>query len=187
MSYAWLVRHKSDLQIAIDAGLLDKDTKWDQWSRFMLDFLDHVDPKTLSQVSVRYRYGELRLSRLNKLYRFGAAGLSLRNIVHGFMSGSVRYTTFFERNFAWTLAAFVYISVALSAMQVALGTDKGTGQRIFQDFSYVMSMLSIGSVLFAVVAMIFVWSILFWFYLLSTIRYCKRVTAEREKASDARA
>ncbi|KAM6514131.1 hypothetical protein FALCPG4_015291 [Fusarium falciforme] len=137
LSYAWLVCYKSDLRIAGEAGLLPVNIDWNAWT-------------------TRYGYSELRLSRLKTLYRFGAASFSLRNVVYGFMSGSTRYTTFFERNFGWILAVFVYMSVVLSAMQVALATERFGDDIPFQQFSYGMALLSMAFVLAAVAFMLLV-------------------------------
>ncbi|KAF5669915.1 kinesin light chain [Fusarium denticulatum] len=136
VSYVWLVRHPSDLRVASGAGLLPADIDWNDWVVFVTDLNVRLDSTMLCNVDLRYRYGELRLSRLNTLYRLGLAGFSLRNVVYGFMSGSVRYTTFFERNFGWILGVFVYVTVVLSAMQVALATDKFSNSDNFQQFSY---------------------------------------------------
>ncbi|PCD23156.1 hypothetical protein AU210_014679 [Fusarium oxysporum f. sp. radicis-cucumerinum] len=136
VSYVWLVRHPSDLRVASGAGLLPADIDWNDWVAFVTHLNLRLDSTMLCNVDRRYRYGELRLSRLNTLYRLGLAGFSLRNVVYGFMSGSVRYTTFFERNFGWILAVFVYVTVVLSAMQVALATDKFSNSDNFQQFSY---------------------------------------------------
>ncbi|KAG8664586.1 uncharacterized protein FPOAC1_013366 [Fusarium poae] len=35
VSYAWLVRHKSDLRVAIEAGLLPVDIHWNDWVTFV--------------------------------------------------------------------------------------------------------------------------------------------------------
>ncbi|KAJ4267003.1 hypothetical protein NW762_003101 [Fusarium torreyae] len=185
VSYAWLVRYKSDLRIASEAGLLPADIHWNDWVTFVTDLNVRLDSTTSCEVNRRYRYGELRLSRLNTLYRLGLAGLSLQNVVYGFMSGSVRYTTFFERNFGWMLAVFVYVTVVLSALQVALATDRFGSSNHFQQFSYGFALLSIALVFAAVVVMLFVWWSLFWFHLLSTIQYCKRVTLQGRQGSHA--
>ncbi|KAJ3454429.1 hypothetical protein MRS44_018323 [Fusarium solani] len=185
LSYAWLVCYRSDLRIAVEAGLLPANIDWNAWTAFMMDFTSHIDTSTLCQVDSRYGYSELRLSRLNTLYRFGTAGFSLRSVVYGFMSGSTRYTTFFERNFGWILAVFVYMSVVLSAMQVALATERFGDDIRFQQFSYGMALLSMAFVLAAVAIMLLVWLTLFWFHLLSTAQYCKRVAAQRRARSRA--
>ncbi|KAK7582825.1 hypothetical protein V3481_012123 [Fusarium oxysporum f. sp. vasinfectum] len=183
VSYVWLVRHPSDLRVASGAGLLPADIDWNDWVVFVTHLNVRLDSTMLCNVDRRYRYGELRLSRLNTLYRLGLAGFSLRNVVYGFMSGSVRYTTFFERNFGWILAVFVYITVVLSAMQVALATDRFSNSANFQQFSYGLALLSIAFVLAAVVIILFVWWSLFWFHLLSTMQYCKQAASQRKQRS----
>ncbi|KAJ0131004.1 Uncharacterized protein HZ326_25900 [Fusarium oxysporum f. sp. albedinis] len=185
MSYVWLVRHNSDLRAASGAGLLPADIDWNDWVAFVTNLNIRLDGTTFCEANRRYRYGELRLSRLNTLYRLGLAGFSIRNVVHGFMSGSVRYTAFFERNFGWILAVFVYLTVVLSAMQVALATDRFGRSGHFQQFSYGLALLSIAFALAAVFVMLFVWWSLFWFHLLSTIQYCKQMASQRRQSSRA--
>ncbi|KAK2666972.1 hypothetical protein RAB80_017393 [Fusarium oxysporum f. sp. vasinfectum] len=185
VSYVWLVRHKSDLRVASGAGLVSADIDWNDWVAFVTDLNVRLDSTTLREANRRYRYRELGLSRLNTPYRLGLAGFSLRNVVHGFMSGSIRYTTFFERNFGWILAVFVYVTVVLSAMQVALATDRFSKCDDFQRFSYGLALLSIAFVLAEVVAMLFVWWSLFWFHLLSTMQYCKQAASQRRIRSRA--
>jgi hypothetical protein len=183
VSYLWLLRHKSDLRIASGAGLLPVDIDWNNWVAFVTNLNIRLDSTAFCEANYRYRYGELRLTRLNTLYRLGLAGFSLQNVVYGFMSGSLRYTTFFERNFGWILAVFVYVTVILSAMQVALATDRFVSSDHFQQFSYGLALLSIAFVLAVVAVMLFVWWSLFWFHILSTIQYCKRVASRQGQRS----
>lgn len=185
MSYVWLVRHKSDLRVAIETGLLPEGISWSNWEAFVTDLNIGPENTTSSQINRRYRYGELRLSRLNTLHRLGLAGLSLRNLVYGYMSASMRYTTFFERNFSWILGVFVYITVVLSAMQVALATDRFGSSVSFQQFCYGIAVLSMAFVFAATAVMLFVWWSLFWFHLLSTRRYYKKVASQRRQGSSS--
>ncbi|KAI8631125.1 hypothetical protein F5Y19DRAFT_425138 [Xylariaceae sp. FL1651] len=180
LSYTWLICYKSDHRIAVDHGLLPADIPYDAWNAFALD-LGKYDggPSSLHQVSARYQYGELRLSRLNHLYRLGAAGLLMWNLVFGFTSRSTRYPAFFQRNFGWVVAVFGYFTVLLSAMQVALATERFRSDTAFQNFSYGIAILSVAFVLVAAAIMLLVWSFMFWFHLLSTIRYLRRVESQR--------
>ncbi|KAK1569876.1 uncharacterized protein LY79DRAFT_594637 [Colletotrichum navitas] len=99
--YAWLVGTRSDIGIARDTSLVPSDVEWDFWTALIRDVLHHEKIRASCEVDSRYAYGELWLSRLNSLYQFGAPGLSLQNLVFGYMSGSQRYTAFFGRNFGW--------------------------------------------------------------------------------------
>ncbi|KAJ1323129.1 DUF6601 domain-containing protein [Microdochium nivale] len=179
-SYTWLIRSKPDLKLAHETGLLPADIDWPSWTRLAHDILDHPSCEIWRAVDKRYTYGELRLSRLNTLYRLGFAGLSPRNVVAGFMTGSQRYTTLFERNFGWLVAVFVYITVVLSAMQVALATGRPDNGAQFQDVCYVVAIASMVLVLAATAVALLVWGGLFWFHLLSTIWYHRRIRSWRQ-------
>lgn len=184
VSYIWLINNKNDFNVALQSGLLPDTLRWETWAALVPDILDHIDTHSLTEIDRRYIYGELRLSRLSSLYRFGAAGFSTFNLVHGFMTSSERYNTFFERNFGWVLAFFLHVTVVLSALQVALATDRLQSNGPFQAFSYGITILSLGLVAAASGLMLLVWLGLFMFHLLSTIQYCKKVASERHRASE---
>jgi hypothetical protein len=179
LSYAWLVRHKSDLDIARDIGLLSKNIEWPNWVEFLEAFLDNINLETLSQVNERYKYGELRLSRLNLIYRLFPPSYSLTNFIRGYKAGSTWYNAFFKRHFKWMLAVFVVLSVFLSALQVGLTTyvlqDNGT----FQRFSYVFVIAALIAVAASATLVFLAWLGLFWYHLLSTQRYNRAIDCRR--------
>jgi hypothetical protein len=166
LSYAWLVRHQSDLAIAHEIGLLAKDIAWPDWVQFLDAFLDNINLVTLSDVSKRYRYGELRLSRLNIIYRLTPPAYSFRNVIRGFKAGSTWCNAFFGRHFRWTLAAFATLSVLLSAFQVGLATSGLQSSDSFQRASYGFTVAALVAVMGSAAAMFFVWLVLFWYHLL---------------------
>jgi len=177
LSYTWLVSHPSDFRIAKEAGALPEDMTWEAWTALARDLHRlHSRPFLVDQ---RYHYGELRLSRLNSLYRINPSTFSLHNLVHGFMPTSTWHTAFFERNFAWILVVFIYVTVVLSAMQVGLATARLQRNSPFQSVSYVIALTSIAVVVAAIISGLIVWFGLFWYHLLSTIHYAKK--AERER------
>jgi hypothetical protein len=92
------------------------------------------------KIDGRFNYGELRLSRLNKIYNIRQA-----SILRGYMSHWqwTRYGDFFQENLAWLTAATVYIAVVLGAMQVGLATDTLVANRTFQLASYGFTVFSI--------------------------------------------
>ena len=65
LSYLWLVASKSDLKIAHEAGLLSTAIAWKHWASFSQAVSNGIDYEHLQNISPRYLYGELRLSRLN--------------------------------------------------------------------------------------------------------------------------
>jgi uncharacterized membrane protein len=134
-----------------------------------------------AHINPRYYYGELRLNRLNTLYRFNPTTFTLKSFVFGFMATPTWYTQFFERNFSWILAAFIYISVILSAMQVGLATSYLQDNAPFQSLSFGVALTSIAIVVAVILIMLAVWIVLFWFHLGSTMRYARRETMKRRK------
>lgn len=179
LSYAWLVRYKSDLDIAKAAGLVSEDIEWPAWVAFLEVFLDNIDLESLSDVNERYRYGELRLSRLNSIYRLIPPERSVRSFIRGYRGGSTWYNEFFGRHFKWMLVVFGIFSVFLSALQVGLATRKLQGNRHFQDVSYVFAIISLVALGACVLLVFSVWLALFWYHLLSTWRNDRRVDRRR--------
>ena len=184
LSYAWLVRHKSDLAIAKESGLMSTDIEWPSWIEFLEAFLDKINLQTLSNVNRRYQYGELRLTRLNTIYRLLPPAYCLENLMRGYRSVSTWHSAFFERNFKWMLAVFALFSVFLSALQVGQSTNRLQNNRAFQRISYgfvVASLVALG----ASVALIFaVWLSLAWYNFLSTWRNDRAVKRRRRYPSD---
>ncbi|KAH6852689.1 hypothetical protein B0T12DRAFT_415758 [Alternaria alternata] len=179
LSYAWLVTYECDLDIAQDTGLLSKDVDWHKWIKFQDTFLDNIDLVTMSDINKRYKYGELRLSRLNAIYRVAPPTYSLRNLIRGYKTGSTWYNAFFERHFRWMLGAFAIFSVLLSALQVGLATSVLQGNQPFQRASYGFMVFSLVAVVVSAVAVFSVWFLLFWYHLLSSRRNDKAVDQKR--------
>jgi hypothetical protein len=182
LSYAWLVCQESDFRIATELCLLPKGVEWQQWTTLIADFLSQMDLHSLKGVSNRYRYGELRLTRLNKIYRLLL--ISPKNLVYGYMSASTWYKSFFSRNFAWLLAVFAYLSIILSALQVGLATTSLQGSESFQLASYGFTVTSVVAVAVSVFAIFLVWLFLFVYHLLTVWRYNRYVSRKRAKGHE---
>ena len=134
-SYAALITHESDLLIAQEKHLIPAEVGWPAW-RILVAQLDteHIYPR----IDERFHYGELRLSRLNKIYV-----LSQRPILRGYMSQWQQYGSFFQDNFAWLASATVFIAIVLTAMQVGLATKTLADNDAFQSASYGFTVFSI--------------------------------------------
>jgi hypothetical protein len=182
LSYAWLVRHKSDLDNAKESGLVSKNIEWPNWVEFLEAFLDNINLETLSDVNKRYKYGELRSSRLNAIYRFIPPAYSMKKFIRGYRAGSTWYNAFFGRYFKWMLAVFAVLSVFLSAIQVGLATRILQDNGAFQSVSYGFALAAVVAVVGSVAVVFFVWLGLSWYYLLSTRRYAKAVDRRRRNA-----
>ncbi|KAH7385973.1 hypothetical protein BKA66DRAFT_461254 [Pyrenochaeta sp. MPI-SDFR-AT-0127] len=179
LSYAWLVCYKSDLEIAKEAGLLPRDIEWPEWAKFMECFLESVNLETLGNINKRYKYGELRLSRLNAIYRIVPPEYSLKNLIRGYQQGSTWYNAFFGRHFKWMLVVFATLSVLLSALQVGLATSTLQDNGPFQNVSYGLTVASLVTVAASIWVGFCAWLILFWYHLVSSWRNDRAVARLR--------
>ncbi|KAK5010087.1 hypothetical protein LTR28_011877 [Elasticomyces elasticus] len=107
--------HESDLVIAQQdhLRLVPKDVSWTQFCGFISAFVDTKD----TDVSGRYYYGELRLSRLN-LY----APLLFRTFHYEQVYG--QYGDYFARLYGPVLFVFAVLSTVLNAMQVEMAVEQ---------------------------------------------------------------
>lgn len=137
-SYYYLIVHESDFAIACkdDARLLPANITWAQFCNFSTRFNEIRD----SQVSTRYHYGELRLTRLN-LY----AKLFIRKFQYEQIHG--QYGAYFSRFYGPLLFVFAIWSLFLGAMQVELGVETLSASRweAFWDACRWFSVLTLGA------------------------------------------
>jgi hypothetical protein len=144
LSYAWLVCSEADFALARDKRLLPDWLTWEAWSTLIAHFLAPVDLADAARRGFdrRYRFGELRVRRLNLIYRL-APDLRGRFVFAGYFFGEYQFDAYFRRNFSWLLIAFAYTSVVISAMQLGLATSLLSGSEAFQWASYVFAVISI--------------------------------------------
>ncbi|KFZ09501.1 hypothetical protein V501_05553 [Pseudogymnoascus sp. VKM F-4519 (FW-2642)] len=151
LSYIWLVFNESDFQMAMDNSdhprLLPEGITYQEWCSFIVDFMKGYDFEDIEQINPRYRFGELRLNRLNSIYRikFGT-----QHLIRGYFYDYHEFGTFLEENFAWILTFFGYVAIVLTAMQVGLATKQLVDNDAFHDASYGFTVFSIASPLVAV-------------------------------------
>ena len=150
LSYIWLIGRKSDLRIAHERGLISRSISWEQWVSFVSAVLKRLDCQTLANINIRYRRGELRISRINWIYRLCSRTRNPTTFFRGFLYGYRNYGTFVERNLAWLASAAIYTVLVLTAMQVGLATDRLGHSVAFQRASYGFTVLSIVSPLIVV-------------------------------------
>ena len=143
LSYSWLVCTKLDLKIAQDHLLLPNTISWQQWVRFSRATLQNLDFLKFQNINARYRYGELRLQRLNWIYRFGSKEANFTNFLRGYWFPHHRYATYFQQNTRWLVGFIGYMLLVLTAMQVGLATDRLRYSGPFQNASYGFTAFSI--------------------------------------------
>jgi hypothetical protein len=110
-TYFFLIQYGSDLQIAQDPALslVPKEVTWLQFCRFSANLNDIAD----DEVSGRYHYGEIRLTRLN----YYAPVLLGR--AH-YQRVNYQYRAYFARMQGPVISAFAFFSILLNCMQVTL-------------------------------------------------------------------
>ena len=114
-TYFYLIKHESDFRVAQRPYLclVPQRVSWKQFC----DFSERFDEIRDADVAERYRYGEIRLTRLN-LY----AKLLLRRwYFHRLHS---QYGSYFGRFYGPFLFLFGVLSVCLSAMQVEASVEQ---------------------------------------------------------------
>jgi hypothetical protein len=108
---------------------------------------EHIYPA----IDERFIYGELRLSRLNKIFK-----LNQRPILRGYVYRWQQYGSLFQEYFGLLAAVTVYVAIILTAMQVGLATDKLSKSKAFMNASYGFTVLSIlGPLIIAVLIFLF--------------------------------
>ena len=175
LSYAWLICHQSDVKIAHQLGLLPAEIHWEQWTSFVEDLLQHLDLQSPDTINERYRFGELRLTRLNWIYPCSTNNFKFRNFQRGYFQGPEWYSQFLSDNFGWLVAVFVYVSIVLSAMQVGLGTRKLADDKRFQHVSYGFSVFAIAMPAIVVAVMFITTAVVVSYNVRATRRYNRKV------------
>ncbi|KAL3465244.1 hypothetical protein BJX64DRAFT_275341 [Aspergillus heterothallicus] len=126
-SYAALIQYESDFQLACEHHLLPPDITWLEWVEFIHELLTKIN---YEEINPRYLFGELRLSRLNKIY-----ALRLGYVLRGYKFSYHTYGQLFSDYLAPITAATIYVALVLTAMQVGLATDSLNGNQAFQNVS----------------------------------------------------
>lgn len=158
LSYSKLILHQSDFNIAIEVGLLPRSMDWQAWCLLS----SNIGQIPVQDVNRRYRYGELRLRRLNQIYKFCKGKMAYHSVY-------TQYDHFFTQNFAWLLLLFAYLTIVLTAMQVVLATPSVTN--LFKDISYWFGVFSILTVAMGVFLMLLLFVLLFTYNMIVTLRY----------------
>lgn len=113
-TYFYLIQYESDLRIAQDPALclIPKEVTWAQFCQFTA----HLNDITDNEVSGRYHYGEIRLTRLN-YYAPVLLGKSQYQRVN------YQYRAYFARIQGPLISAFAFFSILLNCMQVSLAAS----------------------------------------------------------------
>jgi hypothetical protein len=175
VSYSWLVGHPSDFYIAKEAHLLPEQVTYEKWSAFMFAFFEKFDVAK-TPIAPRYRYGDLRLARLNAISRY-VPHLWFQQPIRGFYYLHHTYSSFFSQRFRWiTIRLFAYMAIVLTAMQVGLATDLANDKTFLKASKW----FTIGSIILPLLLGVLV-ALLFVFYFLVNAIFAKIVERRRRK------
>lgn len=133
-TYVAMLSHESDFYIAKEKHLIPGEIEWPDWRQFSGEIISSYDSL---RVDPRFRYGELRLGRLNKIYFFWQTPLTKH------MSSWNQYSSFWRDNFGLLAASTVYLVVVLTALQVGLATKALEKNDSFQRVSYGFAVFSL--------------------------------------------
>ena len=114
-TYYHLIRHQSDFDLAIENRLIPQHITWWGFALFRAESSNIQD----TEVSQRYAFGEIRLSRLNLF-----AKIFLRRF--NYQEVHWQYSERFSRFYGPLLFVIGLLSVALSAMQVEMAVEQVT-------------------------------------------------------------
>jgi hypothetical protein len=119
-SYVHLIKCQSDINVAKEKKLINIGRNLDDEA--LLRFLHSFESVSDQDVTPRYQYGELRLSRINLYIKFYEGRLHYRKMHWQYGD----YLSSFVTPFAFV---FALVSAALSAMQVVLAAQPLNGNQ----------------------------------------------------------
>ncbi len=186
-TYSYLVRYECDFRLASSdehqLALIPKDDgsvsadgsdhiTFERFARFIAPFQKLPD----DSVSPRYRYGELRLSRLNMYARIFLRKLTFHHI-------DAQWGAYLRRFLAPILSIFAVLSVALSTMQVELGVQGSLQDSppIWTRFAYASRWFSCLVLVVIAITVIF-FSLLIAFMILHDVWFARSVLRRRRQA-----
>ncbi|KAF2015404.1 hypothetical protein BU24DRAFT_432974 [Aaosphaeria arxii CBS 175.79] len=182
LSYVWLITTPLDLKFAHEYSLVPLSITWPWWKNFVKVFYEKIDCNALDQVNKRYHFGELRLGRVNSIYR---TRFMFTHFVRGYLYGYNRYGVFFQR-YSWLLTVFLFVSIALSAMQVGVSVYPLSESGAFMQASYGFVVLSLVAVAVVLLLGLVLYCFIFFFNMVAAINHAKRNISMRNKWAEER-
>lgn len=178
-TYTKLVVHKSDYRIAKEHGLLPTTDllHYADWSRFLVGVAQVLDTPDRAKLDRRYRYGQLRLARLNAISRY-----IFGEWERGYYVTHTDYKSLLGTNFRWLLLCFAVLSVTLTAMQVGLATPWGLGEGRFEKACWAVSVGSLVGVVVSAGVVAGLVAVLVVVNVGKTLLLCSKVREERREA-----
>lgn len=113
-SYCRLIQTPLDLELAKKLNLVNEGITWETWYNFRARAVSSIQAMDMNQ---RWKYGELRLDRLNLVWGFTGRGFTYFTVHR-------EYGTYFEQYFKLFITIFALVAIILQSMQVIVTTKE---------------------------------------------------------------
>ena len=135
-SYCGLIRFGHDLQVAQDCHLVNLNLDYRAWTEFSRTILPNLNPMDSHIMDTRFRYGELRLHRLDTIYRYSPQKLSISGIFQGFPHALTESYVPYMDQYNNAVSAFGAIVIILSAFNLSLSAHSKSPDPDLQQAAY---------------------------------------------------
>ncbi|KAL6240975.1 hypothetical protein RBB50_012070 [Rhinocladiella similis] len=135
-SYCGLVRFDHDLQLAQEHRLIGSTIDYRAWTEFSRALLSTVDPNNFDAMEERFRYGELRLNRLDTIYRYSPQEFSVTSMLQGFPHALTESYVPYMDQYNNAVSAFGVIVIVLSAFNLSLSAHSKQPEADLQHAAY---------------------------------------------------
>ncbi|KAI3394541.1 hypothetical protein diail_2590 [Diaporthe ilicicola] len=135
-SYCGLIRFGHDLQVAHDCHLINENVDYPAWTEFARTILPNLNPDDTNAMDTRFRYGELRLNRLDTIYRYSPYKFSISSILQGFPHALTESYVPYMDQYNNVVSAFGVIVIILSAFNLSLSATQKTPQPDLQHAAF---------------------------------------------------
>lgn len=171
-SYAYLIQTDLDFSLALEEKLLP-GLKDDDFERLMI-FLDSFKTVPDANVYPRYRYGDLRLSRVNNVAR----AFRFRMFYHETYD---EYGQLFSKFLAPFVFVFGTVSVSLTAMQVVTAVEQIDADGDWKAFMAVSRWFSVGCIVL-VAGTLALFPLLWGGFLLNELFWAVKLSVRKKRA-----
>lgn len=142
-SYCGLIRFRHDLQMAQEYRLINTNVDYRAWTEFTRAVLSSLDPNDMETMEKRFRYGELRLNRLDTIYRYSPQEFSVSSMLQGFPHAlSESYVPYMDQ-YNNAVSAFGVIVIILSAFNLSLSAHSKNPDPDLQQAAYGFAIFAI--------------------------------------------
>src|ERR1700710_16430 len=135
-SYCGLIRFGHDLQVAQECHLVNVNLDYRAWTEFTRTILPNLNPEDSNTMDTRFRYGELRLNRLDTIYRYSPQKFSVSGILQGFPHALAESYVPYMDQYNNAVSAFGVIVIILSAFNLSLSAHSKSPDPDLQQAAY---------------------------------------------------